>query len=232
MFTRVVFFPVPPFFLANPLRLKLWPDIAPLLHIPHLFSIVFYDRKIIGADPKVFLLFTIIPEKAWGSIKLFCFFKKMCYNSCSMGKTYIPNKEEIKRIWYLVDAKDKILGRLAARVAAVLRGKHKPDFTPHLDMGDEVIVINASKIRVTGRKLKQKVYRRYSGYPGGLKEMPISDLLKKKPELVFKLAVKRMLPKGSLGKRMFKKLRVYAQEQHPHNSQHPRLLNLSRTAIK
>ena len=143
-----------------------------------------------------------------------------------MNKTYIPKKEEIKRTWYLVDAKNKILGRLAARTAAVLRGKHKPSFTPHLDTGDGVIVVNASKIKVTGNKLTQKVYRRYSGYPGGLKEMPLENLLKKKPELVFQLAVKRMLPKGSLGKKIFKKLKVYPGEQHPHGSQKAKIIEL------
>jgi len=143
-----------------------------------------------------------------------------------MNKTYIPKKEEIKRIWYLVDAKNKTLGRLAARVAGILRGKHKPNFTPHLDTGDGVIVINASKIRVTGRKLKQKIYRRYSGYPGGLKEIALSNLLKKKPEVVFKLAVERMLPKGSLGRSIFRKLRVYSNEQHPHISQNPKIIKL------
>ena len=143
-----------------------------------------------------------------------------------MNKTYIPKKEEIRRIWYLVDAKDKTLGRLAARVAGVLRGKHKPDFSPHLNMGDGVIVINASKIKVTGKKLKQKIYRRYSGYPGGQKAIPLSNLLKKKPEIVFKLAVKRMLPRGALGRRIFKKLRVYSNEQHPHSSQNPKIIKL------
>ncbi len=143
-----------------------------------------------------------------------------------MNKTYIPKKEEIKRIWYLVDAKDKTLGRLAARVAGVLRGKHKPDFSPHLNMGDGVIVVNASKIKVTGNKLKQKIYRRYSGYPGGQKAIPLSNLLKKKPEIVFKLAVKRMLPKGPLGRRIFRKLRVYSNEQHPHSSQSPKIIKL------
>jgi large subunit ribosomal protein L13 len=143
-----------------------------------------------------------------------------------MNKTYIPKREKLKKAWYLVDAKDKILGRLATRVAKILRGKHKPDFSPHLDTGDGVIVINASKIRVTGRKLKQKIYRRYSGYPGGLKEVPLANLLRQKPELVFKLAVRRMLPKGSLGRRIFKKLKVYSDEQHPHSSQNPRALKV------
>jgi len=143
-----------------------------------------------------------------------------------MNKTYIPKKQDIKRNWYLVDAKDKTLGRLASRVAIILRGKHKPIFSPHLDTGDGVIVINASKIKVTGKKLTQKIYRRYSGYPGGLREIPLSNLLKKKPEVVFKLAVKRMLPKGPLGRRIFKKLKVYSNEQHPHSSQNPKLLKV------
>jgi len=143
-----------------------------------------------------------------------------------MNKTYIPKKGQIKRTWYLVDARDKTLGRLASRVAGILRGKHKPDFSPHIDMGDGVIVINVSKIRVTGRKLKQKIYRHYSGYPGGLKETLLLHLLKKKPEIVFKLAVKRMLPQGPLGRRIFKKLKVYSQEQHPHGSQQPKELRI------
>ena len=143
-----------------------------------------------------------------------------------MYKTYMPKQGKLKKVWYLVDAQDKILGRLATRVAKILRGKHKPDFSPHLDTGDGVIVINASGIRVTGRKLEQKVYRRYSGYPGGLKEVPLLNLLKQKPEIVFKLAVKRMLPKGNLGRRIFKKLRVYSGQQHPHLSQNPRMLKV------
>ena len=143
-----------------------------------------------------------------------------------MNKTYIPKIKDIKKIWYLVDAKDQVLGRLAARVSMVLRGKHKPNFSPHMDTGDGVIVINASGIRVTGRKLNQKIYRRYSGYPGGLREVPLSELLKQKPETVFKLAVKRMLPKGALGRRIFKKLKVYAHQQHPHSSQNPKVLKV------
>src|SRR4030042_271146 len=113
-----------------------------------------------------------------------------------MNKTYVVKKEDIKRQWHIVDAKDKVLGRLAAKVATILRGKHKPIFTPYLDTGDGVIVINALKIKVTGRKLKQKVYRRYSGYPGGLREVSLETLLKKKPTTVIKLAVQRMLPSG------------------------------------
>ena len=138
-----------------------------------------------------------------------------------MNKTYIAKKEDIKRQWYIVDAKDKILGRLAAKVATILRGKHKPIFTPFLDTGDGVIVINAAKIRVTGRKLKQKVYRRYSGYPGGLKEIPLEAMLKSRPATVIRLAVQRMLPQGPLGRDTIKKLKVYVDDKHPHQGQSP-----------
>lgn len=141
-----------------------------------------------------------------------------------MNKTYVAKQEDIKRQWYLIDAKDKILGRLAAKIAVVLRGKHKPIFTPHLDTGDGVIVINASKIKVTGRKLKQKVYRRYSGYPGGLREVSLEALLAKKPETVVQLAVRRMLPSGPLGRSTLKKLKVYADAQHLHKAQNPVVL--------
>lgn len=133
----------------------------------------------------------------------------------------MAKKGQIKRNWYIVDARGKILGRLASRVASILRGKHKSIFTPHIDTGDSVIVINVSDIKVTGRKLKQKVYRRFSGYPGGLKEIPLDEMLKKKPATVVKLAVKRMLPKGSLSRDMLKKLKVYADDKHPHKSQNP-----------
>jgi len=138
-----------------------------------------------------------------------------------MNKTYVARKDDIKRKWYLVDAKGKILGRLATRVASILRGKHKVIYTPHLDTGDGVIVINAAKIKVTGRKLKQKVYRRYSGYIGGLREVSLENMLKNKPATVIKLAVKRMLPQGHLGETMFKKLKVYADDKHQHQSQAP-----------
>jgi large subunit ribosomal protein L13 len=138
-----------------------------------------------------------------------------------MMKTYVAKKEDIKRQWYLVDAKDKILGRLATKIAVILRGKHKPIFTPHIDTGDGVIVINAAKIRVTGRKLKQKVYRRYSGYPAGLREVTLENMLAKKPTMVIRLAVKRMLPGGPLGRDIIKKLKVYADDKHPHTAQNP-----------
>jgi large subunit ribosomal protein L13 len=138
-----------------------------------------------------------------------------------MRKTYEPKQQELQRTWYIVDAKDKILGRLASRIASVLRGKHKPTFTPHIDTGDPVVVVNASQIRVTGRKIAQKVYRRYSGYPGGLREVTLETMLAKKPETVIKLAVERMLPGGPLGREMIKKLKVYSTDQHPHAAQNP-----------
>lgn len=143
-----------------------------------------------------------------------------------MSKTYVAKKEDINRQWYVIDAKDKILGRLAAKIAVILRGKHKPIFTPHLDTGDGVIVINASQIRVTGRKLKEKLYRRYSGYPGGLKEVSLETMLNKNPTTVVQLAVKRMLPSGPLGRRLLKKLKVYSNGKHPHTAQSPKVLDL------
>lgn len=138
-----------------------------------------------------------------------------------MNKTYVAKKEDIKRQWYLIDAQGKILGRLASKIAVILRGKHKAIFTPHLDTGDGVIVINASKIKVTGRKLKDKVYRRFSGYPGGLKEIPMEKMLTRSPTTVMRLAVKRMLPGGPLGRDTLKKLKVYADDKHPHKPQNP-----------
>jgi large subunit ribosomal protein L13 len=143
-----------------------------------------------------------------------------------MNKTYVAKKEDIKRKWYLVDAKDKILGRMATKVASVLRGKHKPIFSPHLDCGDGVVIINASKIKVTGRKLKQKVYRRYSGYPGGLREVNLEVMLAKKPETVVKLAVQRMLPTGPLGRDLIKKLKVYSGDAHDQAAQKPEALEV------
>jgi large subunit ribosomal protein L13 len=133
-----------------------------------------------------------------------------------MRKTYVPKKNDIQRIWYLADASDKILGKLAVRVATVLRGKHKPMYTPHLDTGDGVIVINASKIRVTGRKPEQKMYRRHSGYPGGFREVKYKTMVSNKPLTVIRLAVKKMLPSGPLANSMLRKLRVYADDKYPH----------------
>jgi large subunit ribosomal protein L13 len=143
-----------------------------------------------------------------------------------MNKTFVAKKDDIKRNWYLVDAKDKILGRLASRVAVLLRGKHKAIFTPYMDTGDGVIVINASRVRVTGRKLEQKVYRRFSGYPGGLREVPLEVMLKNKPEKVIALAVTRMLPPGPQGRDIIKRLKVYADDKHPHKGQNPVVLEV------
>ena len=143
-----------------------------------------------------------------------------------MKKTYIAKKEEVKRKCYLVDAKGKILGRLASKIAVVLRGKNKPIFTPSVDTGDTVVVINASQIRVTGRKLNDKIYRRYSGYPGGLREVNLKTMLSSKPEMVVKLAVKRMLPGGPLGRDILKKLKVYGGDKHGHYAQNPIMLEV------
>lgn len=138
-----------------------------------------------------------------------------------MKGTYSAKKEEIKRKWYLIDAKGKVLGKVAVRAATILRGKHKPTYTPHVDTGDHVIVINASQVVLTGKKLEQKYYRRHSGYPKGLKSIRYDRLLKEKPEKVIELAVKGMLPKTKLGRAMFKKLRVYRGSEHSHEAQNP-----------
>lgn len=143
-----------------------------------------------------------------------------------MKKTFVAKKGDVKRQWYLIDAKDKILGRLAVKVAVLLRGKHKPVFTPHVDTGDGVIVINAAGIRVTGRKMTQKVYRRFSGYPGGLREVTLEQMLKKKPQMVVELAVRRMLPGGPLGRDLIKKLKIYADGTHPHTAQNPLVMEV------
>jgi large subunit ribosomal protein L13 len=138
-----------------------------------------------------------------------------------MQKTYLAKKTDIKRAWYILDARDKILGRLAVQAAKILRGKHKPQFTPSVDCGDNVLIVNAANVRVTGRKLTQKVYRRFSGYPGGLREVYLGEMLKKNPTEVITLAVRRMLPGGPLGRDMLKKLKVYAQDKHPHTNAKP-----------
>ena len=141
-------------------------------------------------------------------------------------KTYTPKPEDIQREWFVIDAKDQTLGRLATQVAVLLRGKHKPIFSPHMDVGDYVIVINADKIRVTGRKLDQKMYYRHSGYPGGLRQRTLREQLQRFPERVIEAAVRGMLPKNKLGRKMFKKLKVYAGEQHPHEAQKPKVFEL------
>jgi large subunit ribosomal protein L13 len=139
-------------------------------------------------------------------------------------KTYMPSASAIEKKWYVVDATDMTLGRLASEVAKVLRGKNKPIFTPNLDTGDYVIVINASKVKVTGKKLDQKVYYKHSDYVGGMKEETLREKLAKKPEQVVELAVKGMLPKGPLGRQMFTKLFVYAGAEHEHAAQKPEVL--------
>jgi len=141
-------------------------------------------------------------------------------------KTYTLKKGEIQRKWYLVDAKDKVLGRLSSQIATILRGKHKPNYSPHLDMGDFVVVINAEKIRVTGKKSSQKVYYHYSGYPGGLKVMPYSKLIRSRPERVIEKAVWGMLPHNRLGRKLFRHLNVYPGAQHHHQAQKPEPLEL------
>ena len=140
-------------------------------------------------------------------------------------KTYLPR--EIHRNWWVIDATDQVLGRLASRIALLLMGKRKPEYTPHLDTGDFVVVVNAEKVRLTGKKLDQKMYYRHSGYPGGLKVRTARQMLQSHPERVIQLAVKRMLPKNRLGRRMLKRLKVYAGPVHPHAAQKPRFLDLS-----
>lgn len=139
-------------------------------------------------------------------------------------KTYSPSSKEITREWVIVDAQDKILGRLASVIAQRLRGKHKPEFAPHMDAGDFVVVVNAEKVKVTGRKLDQKMYYRHSGWIGGLKETVLRDMMAKKPDQVLIKAVKGMLPKNRLGRQMLKKLKVYSGTEHPHAAQQPKPL--------
>ena len=139
-------------------------------------------------------------------------------------KTFMASPATIDRKWYVVDAANKTLGRLTSEVAKILRGKHKAIFTPHIDTGDYVITVNADKIKVTGRKLDQKIYFRHTDYVGGVKETTLREMMAKKPEKVVELAVKGMLPKGPLGREMFKKLHVYAGPEHPHAAQKPEVL--------
>ncbi len=136
-------------------------------------------------------------------------------------KTYTPKGKEIERAWWLMDADGVVLGRLASEIAKILRGKHKPTFAPHIDTGDHVVVINASRVRLTGAKLQQKLWYRHSGYPGGLREIPYERILKERPEMAIEKAVKGMLPKNRLAQQMIKKLKVYAGDEHPHAPQNP-----------
>ncbi len=141
-------------------------------------------------------------------------------------KTLTPKREEIQRQWWLVDADGMTLGRLASEVARLLRGKHKPIYTPHLDTGDHVVVVNASRVRLTGKKADEKTYYRHSGYVGGAKQIPFKRMLASHPERVIELAVKGMLPKNALGRQMKQKLRVYAGSEHPHQGQDPQPLQI------
>ncbi len=141
-------------------------------------------------------------------------------------KTYQAKKEEVEHQWYLVDAEGKVLGRLASELAKILRGKNKPIYTPHVDTGDFVIVVNAGKVALTGKKMKDKIYYHHTGYPGGIREISAEKLLAKKPTEMIRIAVKGMLPKNSLGRQMFQKLKVYAGAKHPHEAQKPVPLQL------
>ncbi len=146
--------------------------------------------------------------------------------SAGVGKTYVMRPAEVKPAWFVVDASQHVLGRMAARIATILQGKHKPTYTPHVDTGDYVIVVNAEKVQVTGKKRKQKIYKHYTGYLSGLKEEPFERLIQRRPERIIELAVRRMLPKTKLGRQMRKKLKVYAGADHPHGGQQPQPLTL------
>ena len=141
-------------------------------------------------------------------------------------KTFSAKAKEVKRDWFLVDANGKTLGRLATEVASRLRGKHKAEYTPHVDTGDYIVIVNAAKITVTGNKFDDKMYHHHTGYIGNLKSVPFKDLIKKKPEEVIQKAVKGMLPKGPLGRAMFRKLKVYAGAEHKHTAQQPQVLDI------
>ena len=141
-------------------------------------------------------------------------------------KTFSAKAHEVTRDWYVVDASDKVLGRLASRIALRLRGKHKAEYTPHVDTGDYIIITNAEKIKVTGNKVKQKLYYRHSEYPGGIKSESFEKLLARNPARVIELAIKGMLPKNPLGREMFRKLKVYAGNEHPHTAQQPKELKV------
>ncbi|MGL5287282.1 large subunit ribosomal protein L13 [Aeromonas sp. RU39B] len=141
-------------------------------------------------------------------------------------KTFVAKPETVKRDWYVVDAEGKTLGRIATEIAARLRGKHKAEYTPHVDTGDYIIVINAEKVHVTGKKTTDKMYHAHSGFPGGIKSISFEKLIQRKPEMVIEAAVKGMLPKGPLGRAMFRKLKVYAGAEHNHAAQQPQVLDI------
>jgi len=146
--------------------------------------------------------------------------------SCEIVKTFSAKPNEVEREWFVIDAEGQTLGRLATRIATILRGKHKPIFTPHVDCGDFVVVVNADKINVTGQKLDQKIYYRHSGYPGGLRQVTLRRRLETFPERVIESAVRGMLPKNRLGRKMYKKLKVYAGPDHPHEAQQPKPMDI------
>ena len=141
-------------------------------------------------------------------------------------KTYMANPGTVQRKWFVIDAKGKTFGRLASQIAVILRGKHKPEYTPHVDTGDHVIVINAEQVVFTGKKLDQKIYYHHTGYPGGLKETPYRELMNKKPEFALYNAVRKMLPKNTLGRQMIKKLRIYKGAEHKQQAQKPEALEI------
>jgi len=141
-------------------------------------------------------------------------------------KTLFAKKGEIEKKWYVVDAEGMVVGRLASRVAAILRGKHKPTYTPHVDTGDYVVIVNADKVRFTGKKLEQKVYYHHTGYPGGLRKFTAKEIMRKHPERIIISAIKGMMPKNRLGRQQIKKLKVYCGPDHPHTAQKPEPLNL------
>jgi len=141
-------------------------------------------------------------------------------------KTFSARSETVKRDWYVVDATDQVLGRMASDIASRLRGKHKPEYTPHVDTGDYIVVVNVEKIRVTGKKAKNKMYYHHTGYPGGIKSISFEKLIDKAPERTLETAVKGMLPKGPLGREMLKKLKIYAGPEHPHAAQQPQELTI------
>jgi large subunit ribosomal protein L13 len=141
-------------------------------------------------------------------------------------KTFMAKPSNIQQRWWLVDADGRVLGRMATRLALILQGKHRPTYTPHLDTGDHVVVVNASKVKLTGRKVEQKSHQYYTGWPGGQREIPYEEMMEKEPERVIRLAVKRMMPKTNLGRLMLKKLRVYPGAEHPHEAQQPEPLDL------
>ncbi len=178
-----------------------------------------------GWDGKGLVLRDLLVFKHYYKIRHLLILNLFHEDGSSRMKTYNATKETAQHNWYMVDAAGKTLGRLASEVAKRLRGKHKPEYTPHVDTGDYIIVINASQVKVTGKKNTDKVYYSHSGYPGGVKAITFEQLLQKHPERVIEKAVKNMLPKNPLGRAMYRKLKVYAGTEHPHGAQQPQVLD-------